>query len=113
VDYIRETGAYVNTPGGYWVAQLNPLAAEFASTGILSTDAVKTVLLASDGLDPIVTHDSDADNGGIQSLGDSLAEGRAKGVSTLVDRVRRAEGAAVPDGGMPHRDDIAVVLLDG
>lgn len=113
VEYIRETRAYANTPGGYWVAQLNPLAAEFASTGILSTDDVEAVLLASDGLDPIVTHDSDTDNGGIQSLGDALAEARTEGVSTLVDRVRRAEAAAAPDGGTPHRDDIAVVLLDG
>jgi len=105
-EYIQDTRAYANTPGGYWVAQLNPLAAEYAATGRLDTDAAQSLVLHTDGLDPLVES---------ISSGDELLEfAAANGAGPLIRRLRTAEreGGLQSDPEIRTGDDVGVAVLD-
>jgi hypothetical protein len=52
-NLIRDQQQYRNTPGGYWVAQINPEAAEHAVTGTIKN--ARGALLLSDGAALLVT----------------------------------------------------------
>lgn len=105
MEYIRDTRAYANTPGGYWVAQLNPLAAEYAVTGRLDVDTVESVVLHTDGLDPLAEWMS-----GSTDILDVAAE---NGAEALIRRLRAAERKAEvwDDPGFNTGDDVCVAVL--
>ncbi|MFB6169194.1 MAG: hypothetical protein ABEJ43_10170 [Haloferacaceae archaeon] len=89
LTHIRATRRYCNVPGGYWVARLNPLAAEFATVGERAPDD-GPVLLYTDGFDPLV--------GPLEVFDDPptmAAFAAAEGVDALRDRLREAEAGAV------------------
>lgn len=106
-SYIRDTRQYANTPGGYWVAQQNPLAARFATTGTVDRSQLEAAILCSDGIEPIVElHDDLADWSSVLSF--SVDEG----VEAVVDAVRDAE-AALTESAQPAvrtGDDIGLAL---
>jgi len=52
-NLIHDQQQYRNTPGGYWVAQVNPEAAHHAVTG--TAEHARGALLLSDGAAPLVT----------------------------------------------------------
>jgi hypothetical protein len=53
-----------NTPGGYWIAASNPIAADHAPTGAVPITSVRRAAVLSDGaaraVDPFGLHDSPA-----------------------------------------------------
>ena len=100
LSHIRATRSFCNVPGGYWVARLNPLAAEFAATGT-RTPADGPMLCYTDGIDPLV--------GRLGVFSDPPAMARVaadQSVAALRDRLRAAEA---DDDGYP--DDASAVLL--
>ncbi|SDY20629.1 protein phosphatase 2C domain-containing protein [Halobellus clavatus] len=106
--YIRETRQYANTPGGYWVAQTNPLAARFATDGTIERTEVDAVVLHSDGLDPIVeVHDALTDWGAV------LSAAISEGAEAVVEELRRAESALPKSAstGVRTGDDVALALV--
>jgi hypothetical protein len=85
LSHIRATRSFCNVPGGYWVARLNPLAAEFATTGRRAPDD-GPVLCYTDGFDPLV--------GRLGVFADPPAMVRFaadEGVAALRDRLRTAD----------------------
>lgn len=85
LSHIRATRAYCNVPGGYWVARLNPLAAEFAAVGKRAPED-GPVLLYTDGFDPLVKS-----LGAFEDPPAMAAFAAAEGVGALRDRLRTAE----------------------
>lgn len=101
--HIRATRAHCNVPGGYWVARLNPLAAEFAETGERAA-ADGPVLLYTDGFDPLV-----APLGVFEDPPAMARYAAAEGVGALRDRLREAE--AREDGTGHAVDDASAALV--
>lgn len=108
-EQLRRTRAYANTPGGYWVAHQNPLAATFASTGRVAVAETDVVLLHSDGLDPLVAVDPAFD-----AWSDVLSFAATNGASATIDRLRDAEATvdAERPGSTRLGDDVGVVVID-
>jgi len=98
--HIRATREFCNVPGGYWVARLNPLAAEFAATGTRAPGD-GPVLCYTDGFDPLV------ERLGVFADPPAMVRFAAdEGVAALRDRLRAAE--ADGDG---YPDDASAVLV--
>lgn len=85
LEHIRATRGFCNVPGGYWVARLNPLAAEFAATGTRAVDD-GPVLCYTDGFDPLVGRD-----GAFVEPPAMARTAVETGVEALRDRLRAAE----------------------
>lgn len=103
--HVRRTRTHCNVPGGYWVARLNPLAAEFAATGTRAPDD-GPALLYTDGFDPLVTTYDEFD--GPPAMAAFAAEA---GVDALRDRLRDAEAADPGSVRVHGADDAAAVLV--
>jgi hypothetical protein len=112
-SYIRQTRQYANTPGGYWVAQQNPIAALFATTGVLDRSRVETIVLHSDGLNPIVElHDE------FSQWSDVLSSAITEGVDAVIEALRQAEAEAKAKAKAKARpqvrtgDDAAIAVVE-
>jgi len=103
--HVRRTRTHCNVPGGYWVARLNPLAAEFAATGTRAPDD-GPALLYTDGFDPLVTTYDEFDDP--PAMAAFAAEA---GVDALRDRLRDAEAADPGSVRVHGADDAAAVLV--
>lgn len=103
LTHIRATRSYCNVPGGYWVARLNPLAAEFATVGERApTDG--PILLYTDGFDPLVAPF------GVFAAPSTMARYAAdEGLGALRDRLREAE--ARDDTHRHAPDDASAALV--
>jgi hypothetical protein len=97
--HIRATRTYCNVPGGYWVARLNPLAAEFAATGERAPGD-GPALLYTDGFDPLVS------TGAFPDPPAMAAFAADEGVRALRDRLRTDER-----GDADHAPDDASAAL--
>jgi hypothetical protein len=103
--HIRETRRYCNVPGGYWVARLNPLAAEFAAVGERG-HGDGPLLLYTDGFDPLV--------GSLGAFADPPAMVRyaaAEGVGSLRDRLRAAQDDDDATARLHAVDDATAALV--
>lgn len=80
-----------NQPGGYWVAQNDPVAAEHAVTGTVPIDTVRGGAALSDGVGRLV------DLFGKESWDSLYASMHRDGVVTIVEQVRELEQGD-PDG---------------
>ncbi len=101
--HIRSTRAHCNVPGGYWVARLNPLAAEFAETGEQTVDD-GPLLLYTDGFDPLV-----APLGVFDDPPSMARYAAAEGPAALLDRLREAEAGS--DARLHAPDDASAALV--
>lgn len=88
-SYIRQTRQHANTPGGYWVAQQNPIAALFATTGVIDRSRSETIVLHSDGVDPIVELHEE-----FSQWSDMLSFATAEGADAVIGALRQAEAEA-------------------
>lgn len=80
-----DVNALRNTPGGFWVAEAEPAAAEHARRGSWPTEAVRAALLASDGVSTGV------DDYRILDWMDVLEFSTTYGPNSVLDAVRAAE----------------------
>ncbi|MGI6870438.1 hypothetical protein [Amycolatopsis sp. 3B14] len=98
-----------NRPGGFWVAEADPSAADHALTRSWPRAALDAVLLATDGVSCGV------DEYGLFTWPEALRLARARGVDAVLDSVRAAEDGD-PDGTRWPRakrhDDQALVLVE-
>lgn len=102
LTHIRATRSYCNAPGGYWVARLNPLAAEFATVGDRAPDD-GPLLCYTDGFDPLVAPF------GVFADPPAMARYAAvEGLGALRDRLRAAEA---DDDAHRHAPDDATAVL--
>ncbi|MDA0566862.1 protein phosphatase 2C domain-containing protein [Streptomonospora sp. S1-112] len=105
-DYVAALADHRNRPGGFWVANTDPAAADEAITGRVRRDEVVSMALLSDGASRL------ADRFGLATWRDTLDTLSAEGPAGLIRQVRRAEDSD-PDGlrwprGKAH-DDATVV----
>lgn len=103
VDRLR------NTPGGFWVAEADPTAAEHAVRRSWRRDEVEAVLLATDGVSVGI------DTYGILDWPRTLTLARGHGAASVLDAVRAAE-LSDPHGcrwpRIKRHDDQALALID-
>lgn len=100
---------YRNHPGGFWVAEANPVAATHAVETSWCRADIDGLLLATDGVSCGV------DDYGLFTWAEAFAQACAEGPAAVLDAVRRAEEAD-PDGRRWPRakrhDDQLLVLVD-
>ncbi|GAA3086197.1 protein phosphatase 2C domain-containing protein [Streptosporangium carneum] len=89
--YIGIMRGHRNRDGGFWVASVDPLAAEHALTGSLPSDQVRAAALLSDGASRLV------DLFGLATWRQLLDLLEESGPEGLISRVREAEHGD-PDG---------------
>ncbi|PWU52750.1 hypothetical protein DLJ47_18060 [Micromonospora sp. S4605] len=98
-----------NMPGGYWIAEADPAAAQHALTGSAPVDDRTKVAILSDGAARAVTL-------GLLDWPGAMALLRSEGPQGLIARVRQAE-ANDPHGTRWRRnkrsDDATAVYVDG
>lgn len=98
-----------NTAGGYWIASVDPSAAEYALTGSLPVDQVPRFAVCSDGAMRALEMTSVNTN---DAVVDTL---RHLGPSALVDMVRAAEERDSQGARWPRNkafDDATAVFVD-
>ncbi|GAB3453742.1 protein phosphatase 2C domain-containing protein [Streptomonospora sediminis] len=105
-DYVAALAEHRNRPGGFWVANTDPAAADEAITGRVRLDEVAALALLSDGASRI------ADRFGLATWRATLDTLADEGPAALIHQVRTAEDSD-PDGqrwprGKSH-DDATVV----
>jgi hypothetical protein len=105
-DYVAKLADHRNRPGGFWVANTDPAAADEAITGRLTRDDVGAVALLSDGASRL------ADRFGLTTWRNTLDALADQGPAALIRQVRDAENSD-PEGqrwprGKAH-DDATVV----
>lgn len=111
-SYIRQTRQHANTPGGYWVAQQNPIAALFATTGVIDRSRSETIVLHSDGVDPIVELHEE-----FSQWSDMLSFATAEGADAVIRALRQAEAEAeaTTETAQPQvrtGDDAAIAVVE-
>ena len=106
--FINRLRRFMNRPGGFWVAALEPLAARHAVNGVAPLAAGAEALLASDGflrlIEPFAVHDA----AGL------LAAAAGAGFAPLVATLRALERADPAGRRFPRlkiHDDASAVLL--
>lgn len=105
-DYVAALAEHRNRPGGFWVANTDPAAADEVITGRARLDEVNALALLSDGATRL------ADRFGLTTWRATLATLVDEGPAALIDQVREAEDSD-PEGqrwprGKNH-DDATVV----
>jgi hypothetical protein len=90
-EYVETLRSHRNVPGGFWVADSNPSAADHAITGSHPLDSLRAVALLSDGASRL------ADRFHVSNWADTLTVLRDEGPQSLIDQVREAERSD-PDG---------------
>lgn len=106
VDLIETQQALRNQPGGYWVAQVDPAAADHALTGTM--EGVRGAALLSDGGALLVTHFRVLDWLGLLRLGVERDAGE------VISRTRALEDGDPDRIRWPrykHRDDATAVFI--
>lgn len=83
--YVEALRSHRNVPGGFWVADSDPAAADQAVTGSMPLDGLRAVALLSDGASRL------ADRFHLADWADTLAILRNDGPQALIDQVRAAE----------------------
>ncbi|GLW07890.1 hypothetical protein Misp01_30200 [Microtetraspora sp. NBRC 13810] len=83
--YMDAMRAHRNTDGGFWVAAVDPLAAEQALTGTIPTDHVRAAAILSDGASRL------ADRFHLATWRQALDLLDASGPEELIAQVRKAE----------------------
>jgi hypothetical protein len=84
-EYVEAMRQHRNRDGGFWVASVDPLAAEQAQTGALPADQVHTAALLSDGASRLV------DLFGLATWRQALEILERSGPAELIRLVREAE----------------------
>lgn len=84
-EYVEALRAHRNAPGGFWVADSNPSAADQAVTGTCPLEGLRAVALLSDGASRLTDRFHLADWAG------ALTILREEGPQALIDQVREAE----------------------
>ncbi|GHE98469.1 hypothetical protein GCM10017786_34230 [Amycolatopsis deserti] len=105
-DAVR---ALRNQPGGFWVAEADPSAADRALTRSWPRAELDAVLLATDGVSCGV------DDYGLFTWPEALRLARARGVDAVLDSVRAAEDSDPDATRWPRakrHDDQALVLVE-
>ncbi|WAL65310.1 hypothetical protein ORV05_31130 [Amycolatopsis cynarae] len=98
-----------NTPAGFWVAEADPAAASYAVCRSWPAGALRTVLLASDGVAVGV------DEYGLFDWPEALALARRHGPAAVLDAVRAAEDEDPHGEKWPRpkrHDDQALIVAD-
>ncbi|TQN33482.1 protein phosphatase 2C-like protein [Haloactinospora alba] len=105
-EYVAALANHRNRPGGFWIANTEPAAAEQAITGRVHLDEVTAFTLLSDGATRLV------DRFGLTTWRNTLDTVATDGAAALIKQIRQAEYSD-PDGrvwprGKAH-DDATVV----
>lgn len=106
--YMEALRASRNRPGGFWVASVEPAAAEHALTGSVPVEALTSVAVLSDGASRL------ADRFGVLSWTELVKVLDESGPAELIARTREAENSD-PDGrrwprGKSHDDATAAYI---
>lgn len=109
IPEVNRIRRMANQPGGFWIASLDPAAAEHAISGSVPLRGGASIMLATDGFLRMI------EPFGKYNAGSLMAGARERGLGSLLEELRAAEAGDETCLRFPRikvRDDATAMLLE-